>query len=261
MLARRILAQPSPEGSGGRAAQGGADRPGPLSVGDAGGQGRGTHGHSQRVARIARRLGEQLVCRPVSSATSTWPARLHDIGKVGIHEDMPNSEHKLLRPARNTRSMRWRAMSNMIRTRHLAALASLSALCSPAFAQELHVLVGAQYTPSLREKTYSYSIEYLENFNAYVYGTFTWSTRGMSRTIIVTATAPSYGCDCPARRAASPCRQASVPTAITTRPLSRPSASPMRTAGECSAASRHSGTSAIPGRWNCATTTPTRPPA
>src|SRR5690349_17151285 len=77
------------------------------------------------------------------------------------------------------RSMRLRAMSSVIpRTRHLALLALLSALCSPALAQELHALVGGQYTPSLHEKTYSYSIEYLENFNDYAYGTFTWLNEG-----------------------------------------------------------------------------------
>ena len=70
-------------------------------------------------------------------------------------------------------------MSRVIpRARHLALLAVLSALCSPALAQELYVLGGGQYTSSLHEDTYSYSIEYLENFNDYVYGTFTWLNEG-----------------------------------------------------------------------------------
>lgn len=70
-------------------------------------------------------------------------------------------------------------MSSVIpRPRRLALLAFLSALCPPAFAQELYALVGGQYTQSLHEKTYSYSIEYLQNFNDYVYGTFTWLNEG-----------------------------------------------------------------------------------
>jgi len=64
------------------------------------------------------------------------------------------------------------------RVLHLAWLAFLSTLCSPALAQELHALAGGQYTQSLREKTYSYSIEYLQNFNDYAYGTFTWLNEG-----------------------------------------------------------------------------------
>ena len=75
--------------------------------------------------------------------------------------------------------MRLRAMSSVIpRVRHLVLLAFLSGACSPALAQEIHALVGGQYTPSLHEKTYSYSIEYLENFNDYAYGTFTWLNEG-----------------------------------------------------------------------------------
>jgi hypothetical protein len=66
----------------------------------------------------------------------------------------------------------------MSRAPRLALLILLSALCSRAVAQELHVLVGGQYTPSLHDKTYSYSIEYLQNFNDYVYGTFTWLNEG-----------------------------------------------------------------------------------
>jgi hypothetical protein len=70
-------------------------------------------------------------------------------------------------------------MSSVIpRARRLALPAVLAALCSPAFAQELHALGGVQYTPSLHEQTYSYSIEYLENFNDYAYGTFTWLNEG-----------------------------------------------------------------------------------
>jgi hypothetical protein len=62
--------------------------------------------------------------------------------------------------------------------RRLALLTFLAALCSPAAGQELYALGGGQYTPSLHEKTYSYSIEYLENFNDYTYGTFTWLNEG-----------------------------------------------------------------------------------
>jgi hypothetical protein len=62
--------------------------------------------------------------------------------------------------------------------RRLAPLTILAALCSPAAGQELYALGGGQYTPSLHEKTYSYSIEYLENFNDYTYGTFSWLNEG-----------------------------------------------------------------------------------
>src|SRR6516162_5076422 len=62
--------------------------------------------------------------------------------------------------------------------RRLALLTFLAALCSPAAGQELYALGGGQYTPSLHEKTYSYSIEYLENFNDYAYGTYTWLNEG-----------------------------------------------------------------------------------
>ena len=62
--------------------------------------------------------------------------------------------------------------------RRIALTAFLSALCSPVLGQELYALGGGQYTPSLQEKTYSYSIEYLENFNDYWYGTFTWLNEG-----------------------------------------------------------------------------------
>lgn len=50
--------------------------------------------------------------------------------------------------------------------------------CAAAMAQEISGLVGGQYTPGLREKTYSYSIEYLQNFNDYAYATFTWLNEG-----------------------------------------------------------------------------------
>jgi hypothetical protein len=64
------------------------------------------------------------------------------------------------------------------RWRGLAALTGLLACCSPALGQELYALAGGQYTESLHEKTYSYAIEYLENFNDYTYGTFTWLNEG-----------------------------------------------------------------------------------
>jgi hypothetical protein len=71
------------------------------------------------------------------------------------------------------------AISALVRRApHLAALVFLSALYLPAHAQELHALIGGQYTPDLHEKTYSYSIEYLQNFNDYAYGTFTWLNEG-----------------------------------------------------------------------------------
>jgi hypothetical protein len=64
------------------------------------------------------------------------------------------------------------------RTHRLTILALLSALDSPVFSQELHALAGGQYTSSLHERTYSYSIEYLQNFSDFAYGTFTWLNEG-----------------------------------------------------------------------------------
>ena len=70
-------------------------------------------------------------------------------------------------------------MSSVLpRARHFSLLAFLSVLCSPALGQELYALGGGQYTPSLHEDTYSYSMEYLENFNDYAYGTFSWLNEG-----------------------------------------------------------------------------------
>lgn len=70
-------------------------------------------------------------------------------------------------------------MSSAIgRARQLALLALLPVLCSPALGQELYALGGGQYTAKLHEETYSYSMEYLENFNDHAYGTFTWLNEG-----------------------------------------------------------------------------------
>jgi hypothetical protein len=66
----------------------------------------------------------------------------------------------------------------MGRLRRLALPALLAAGCAPGHAQELYALAGGQYTQDLHEKTYSYSIEYLENLNDYAFGTFTWLNEG-----------------------------------------------------------------------------------
>jgi hypothetical protein len=60
----------------------------------------------------------------------------------------------------------------------LATLAISVVPCAAAVAQELSVLAGGQYTPGLRDGTYSYSIEYAQNFNDYTYATFTWLNEG-----------------------------------------------------------------------------------
>ena len=62
--------------------------------------------------------------------------------------------------------------------RRVALTVLLLALCSPAIGQELYALAGGQYTPGLHEESYSYSLEYLENFNDYSYGTFSWLNEG-----------------------------------------------------------------------------------
>jgi hypothetical protein len=70
-------------------------------------------------------------------------------------------------------------VSSLIAGRRRLMLAGLlSALCSPALAQEIYALGGAQYTPSLHEESYAYSLEYLENLNDYAYATFSWLNEG-----------------------------------------------------------------------------------
>jgi hypothetical protein len=48
----------------------------------------------------------------------------------------------------------------------------------PAQGQELYLLVGAQYTRSLDEKTYAFSYEYLQNLGEHFFATFTWLNEG-----------------------------------------------------------------------------------
>ncbi len=59
----------------------------------------------------------------------------------------------------------------------MLAIAALG-VCCPIRAQELSALVGAQYTQSLNEKTYSFSYEYLQNINEHFFATFTWLNEG-----------------------------------------------------------------------------------
>jgi len=54
----------------------------------------------------------------------------------------------------------------------------LPLLSTPALAQEVYALSGAQYTRSLDETTYSYALEYLQNFSEHFAGTFTWLNEG-----------------------------------------------------------------------------------
>jgi len=69
-------------------------------------------------------------------------------------------------------------MSPRMRWRRFAPLALWPILCSPALGQELYLLAGGQYTQGLKESTYSYSMEYLENLNDYTFATFTWLNEG-----------------------------------------------------------------------------------
>ncbi len=54
----------------------------------------------------------------------------------------------------------------------------LAAGCAPAAAQELYLMAGGQYTPSLKESTYSYAFEYAHNLSDYFYASFTWLNEG-----------------------------------------------------------------------------------
>jgi len=59
-----------------------------------------------------------------------------------------------------------------------ALLAALAAAATPAFAQELSVLVGAQRTPQLKEDSYAYLFEYRHNLNDAFFVTYSWLNEG-----------------------------------------------------------------------------------
>ena len=70
-------------------------------------------------------------------------------------------------------------MSSLVpRARQLAPLTLLTALCSHALGQELYLLAGGQYTPSLKESTYSYSMVYQHNLSEHFFASFTWLNEG-----------------------------------------------------------------------------------
>ena len=62
--------------------------------------------------------------------------------------------------------------------RCLAALGLLAAPIAPALAQELYGMAGAQYTQDLRETSYAYSFEYLQQLGNYAFASFTWLNEG-----------------------------------------------------------------------------------
>ena len=62
--------------------------------------------------------------------------------------------------------------------RCVAAATLLAVISGPLSAQELYALAGGQYTQSLKESTYSYSLEYLHNLGDYAYASFTWLNEG-----------------------------------------------------------------------------------
>ena len=62
--------------------------------------------------------------------------------------------------------------------RCVAAAILLAMISGPLSAQELYALAGGQYTQSLKESTYSYSLEYLHNLGDYAYASFTWLNEG-----------------------------------------------------------------------------------
>ena len=69
-------------------------------------------------------------------------------------------------------------MTRIMRWRRLAPLALWPLLCSPALGQELYLLAGGQYTPSLKESTYSYSMVYQHNVSEHFFASFTWLNEG-----------------------------------------------------------------------------------
>jgi hypothetical protein len=76
------------------------------------------------------------------------------------------------------RSMNSVVLSTRRQWRGLTMLLWLALCCPPVRGQELHALAGGQYTPGLHEATYAYLFEYLQNFNDYTYGTYTWLNEG-----------------------------------------------------------------------------------
>jgi hypothetical protein len=69
-------------------------------------------------------------------------------------------------------------MSYIVRALVAAALVGLLGGYRAATAQELSLLVGAQHTNSLDEKTYAFSYEYQQNLSENFYATFTWLNEG-----------------------------------------------------------------------------------
>ncbi len=54
-----------------------------------------TCGHSDRVARVAVRLGKELACEPKELNTLYMAGLLHDIGKIGVSDDVLRKPGKL----------------------------------------------------------------------------------------------------------------------------------------------------------------------
>jgi hypothetical protein len=69
-------------------------------------------------------------------------------------------------------------VENRRRCHWLVAAAIGAGLIAPAIGQEAYVLGGGQYTPGLKEHTYSYALEYQHNLSNYAYASFTWLNEG-----------------------------------------------------------------------------------
>ena len=54
-----------------------------------------TQGHTQRVTELCQRLGVELIKDPEQLNALVMAARLHDIGKIGVHESILNKTGKL----------------------------------------------------------------------------------------------------------------------------------------------------------------------
>ena len=54
-----------------------------------------TQGHTQRVTELCQRLGVKLLSDPEELNALVMAARLHDIGKIGVHESILNKQVKL----------------------------------------------------------------------------------------------------------------------------------------------------------------------
>src|SRR5690348_18296692 len=98
------------------------------------------------------RGGRRAACRPERLFVSVT----YDMAETG-------AGRRSVKPLRSRRPVQGGIMASG-RWLRPAGLVLLPLLSAPALAQEAYALAGAQYTRSLDETTYSYALEYQQNF-------------------------------------------------------------------------------------------------